>query len=191
MIKVSIIIPVWNQENLIVKCLDSIPNRHDIEILVINDGSTDNTLEVLNNYTRLKLKIFTIDNQGPGIARNVGIDNAIGKYLLFIDSDDHIDSLIFNLILDTYLDYDYDFIKTKCRMNNGLEYISKFTLRGSFIRKNFVGTIRHPAKYNAEDTKFMRDLEKLRPKIFIYDDNIFYYYNCPRKNSLTWNYRHN
>ncbi|MBO6087985.1 glycosyltransferase [bacterium] len=90
--KLSIIIPVYNLEQYIPKCLDSIVSQSfkDYEIICINDGSTDNSLEVLNRY---KDKIIIIDkeNEGSGVARNVGIDRAKGEYILFVDGDDWLE----------------------------------------------------------------------------------------------------
>ncbi|MBR5662663.1 MAG: glycosyltransferase [Bacilli bacterium] len=90
--KFSIIVPVYNTENYLEKCLESIfkQTNQDFEVICINDGSTDNSLEVLNKY---KEDIIIIDqkNQGLSEARNNGVKKASGKYILFIDSDDYID----------------------------------------------------------------------------------------------------
>ena len=88
---VSIIIPVYNNEKYIVECIDSLLNqktKYKYEIIAINDGSKDNSLEVLKSYGD---KIVVIDkkNSGPGDTRNVGIKKAKGKYLMFADSDDY------------------------------------------------------------------------------------------------------
>ena len=93
-IAVSIIIPVFNTENYLSTCLDSVLNQTlgNIEIICINDGSTDSSLEILKNYQEMdhRIKIIDKDNEGQGIARNIGIDNAVGEYIAFVDSDDFI-----------------------------------------------------------------------------------------------------
>ena len=93
--KCSIIIPVYNVEKYLPKCLDSIVNQtyKNIEIICINDGSTDNSLKILEEYAQKdeRIKIINQENQGVSVARNVGIDNATGDYILFVDSDDWID----------------------------------------------------------------------------------------------------
>lgn len=94
MIKVSVVIPVYNGEGYIKRCLDSLAKQtlESIEIIVVNDGSTDNTLSVLQQYDERYpnlFKIFTVVNGGQGIARNFGAKQAKGKYLCFIDSDDY------------------------------------------------------------------------------------------------------
>ena len=89
---VSIIIPVYNVEQYLAQCLDSIINQTitNIEIICINDGSTDHSANILKSYKERdhRIKILTIDNQGAGIARNVGMNIATGKYIIFLDSDD-------------------------------------------------------------------------------------------------------
>ena len=95
MTKVSLILPVYNVAPYLRECLDSCVKQtlSDIEIICINDGSTDNSLEILNEYA-IKDKRFTVisqENQGQGIARNKGIDIAKGEYIQFIDPDDWIE----------------------------------------------------------------------------------------------------
>ena len=82
----SIIIPAYNCEKYICQCLESIISYKNIEIIVINDGSTDNTKELLEKYT--KIKFYNNENYGVSYTRNFGIKEATGKYIMFIDSDD-------------------------------------------------------------------------------------------------------
>ena len=93
--KVSVIIPVYNAEKYLRECLDSVVNQtlKDIEIICVNDGSTDNSLKILEEYASNdnRIKIINQDNQGAGIARNNGIKQAHGYYLYFLDSDDYIE----------------------------------------------------------------------------------------------------
>lgn len=96
MIKISVIVPVYNKKDEIKKCLESIINQtlKEIEIIVINDGSTDNSLTIIEELTKnCKLKITVIDqkNQGIGYTRNVGIRLAKGEFLSFVDGDDYIE----------------------------------------------------------------------------------------------------
>ena len=93
--KVSVIIPVYNVEKYLARCLDSVINQtlSDIEIICVNDGSTDGSPEILQHYAAQdeRIKIINQKNAGLGAARNVGIKNAIGTYLFFVDSDDWLD----------------------------------------------------------------------------------------------------
>ena len=93
--KISVIIPVYNVENYIERCLNSIINQtlKDIEIICINDGSTDNSLNILTDYANKdnRITIITQNNQGAGSARNRGLNISKGKYIYFIDGDDFIE----------------------------------------------------------------------------------------------------
>ena len=93
--KISVIIPVYNVEPYLRECLDSVVNQtlRDIEIICVNDGSTDNSGAILAEYKVRDKRIIVImqENRGLSAARNVGIDAAKGKYIYFIDSDDYID----------------------------------------------------------------------------------------------------
>lgn len=94
MTKISVIIPVYNTASYLKECIESVLNQsfRDIELICINDGSTDSSLEVLNYYKSKdnRVKIISQENKGVGAARNIGIDEATGEYVLFIDSDDYI-----------------------------------------------------------------------------------------------------
>lgn len=88
--KFSIIVPVYNVEKYIKKCLDSILNQtfKDYEVIVVNDGTRDNSIELIKDYP---IKLINQKNQGLSVARNTGVKHAKGEYLIFIDSDDWIE----------------------------------------------------------------------------------------------------
>ena len=109
--EISIIVPVYNSEKYIKRCIDSIIKQtyQNFELIIINDGSTDNSLKIINdNYSKYKnIKIINQTNSGVSKSRNKGIEIAKGKYICFVDSDDYIDSnLIYNL-LNQNNDYDW------------------------------------------------------------------------------------
>ncbi|ASK63717.1 glycosyl transferase [Virgibacillus phasianinus] len=93
---VSIIVPVYNCESYISECLDSIlfQTYSNIEVLIINDGSIDDTEKNIMSYLKrdLRIKYFFQENRGPSEARNIGISNSNGKFIVFVDADDTIDS---------------------------------------------------------------------------------------------------
>lgn len=98
--KVSIIVPVYNMEKYLNKCMDSLVNQtlEDIEIITINDGSKDSSLKILNEYKEKypnKVVIINQENQGISVARNNGINAATGKYIGFVDSDDYVKTDMF------------------------------------------------------------------------------------------------
>lgn len=103
-IKVSVIIPVYNVEKYLRTCLDSALNQDfdSYEVIAVNDGSTDNSGEILSEYAEKykNLKVITQENMGLGGARNTGIESSQGEYLFFLDSDDYI--------LDNTLKFLYD-----------------------------------------------------------------------------------
>ena len=90
---ISVIVNVYNGEKFIKKCLDSIVNQtyKNLEIIIVNDGSTDSTLSICNSYSDDRIRIITTPNQGLGLSRNTGIENANGEYLYFVDADDFIE----------------------------------------------------------------------------------------------------
>lgn len=90
--KLSIIVPVYNVEDYIKECMDSLINIpiKDMEILVIDDGSLDNSINIVEKYEDTRIKIIHQKNGGLSSARNTGLKNANGKYILFVDSDDYI-----------------------------------------------------------------------------------------------------
>ena len=93
MTKISIIVPVYNTEEYLPKCLDSLVNQSfdDYEIIMINDGSTDKSANLIKKYDSPKIKLLNKKNEGQALARNLGIKEAQGDYIMFVDSDDYID----------------------------------------------------------------------------------------------------
>ena len=102
--KISIVIPAYNAKNTIKRCLNSIQNQSykNLEIIVINDGSKDNTEEIVSNIAKSdnRIKLISIENGGVSHARNTGIDNATGDYITFVDSDDYIDEEMYATLID-------------------------------------------------------------------------------------------
>jgi len=97
--KISVIVPVYNVENYLEKCLNSLVNQtlEEIEILVINDGSTDGSQKIIDDFQRKfpqKIKAFSKENGGLSDARNFGIDRATGEFLAFVDSDDSVSEVM-------------------------------------------------------------------------------------------------
>ena len=101
--KVSVIIPVYNVEEYLPKCLDSIINQSlkDIEIILVNDGSPDNSQNIIEEYKKKDKRIISIikENGGQGSARNLGLTKAKGEYIAYVDSDDYIEP---DMLLEMY-----------------------------------------------------------------------------------------
>lgn len=115
--KISVIIPVYNTEKYLEKCLDSITNQtyQDFEIVIINDGSIDNSQKIIDKYLNKyqnKIKCINKENGGLSSARNYGIEVARGDYIIFVDSDDYIRKDLFEQLLP-YIQKDIDLVKYK------------------------------------------------------------------------------
>ena len=149
MIKISAVIPFYNSEAYIERCIQSILNQsyNEFEAIFVDDGSQDSSLSILRQYEQMDSRIIVIhqENAGPGAARNTGINVAVGDYIVFIDSDDLIDKDYFYKISQKKEDIifidvnqvneNYELIKT--------EYMSdKSNLsKDQFIRKQMTGSI--------------------------------------------------
>lgn len=124
MIKVSVIIPVFNTEKYISKCLSSLVNQtlDDIEIICVNDGSTDNSLEIIEKIANndARIKIINQEHKKQGAARNSGLRIAEGEYIGFVDSDDWVDLNYYEMLYNTAKKYDADIaLATNVRIGNG------------------------------------------------------------------------
>ena len=113
-IKISVIIPVYNIERYIGRCLQSVISQtlSDTEIIVINDGSTDNSLSIIEKYAikDKRIKIVTKKNEGLAFARKTGIENAEGDYILHLDGDDYLENNALELLWDEAVNTQADMI---------------------------------------------------------------------------------
>lgn len=147
--KISVIVPVYNSESYIDRCIKSIINQKysDWELLVVDDGSTDNSLQILKKYEKIdtRINVYAQKNKGPGSARNLGLRYATGEYVVFVDSDDYIEDNYFELLSKknddvVFIDInqvneEYSIIRT--------EYMSKYNKipKNEFVRKQITGMI--------------------------------------------------
>ena len=104
-IKISVIIPIYNGEKYISRCLDSVLKRQEniyVDVICVDDGSTDATVDILNEYKKCfsNLTVVTQENRGLSIARNVGLNLAKGEYVYFVDSDDYIKDNMLTYVVD-------------------------------------------------------------------------------------------
>lgn len=124
MIKVSVIIPVYNTEKYLEKCLESLINQtlEEIEIICVNDGSTDSSADILSRFESKssKIKIIHQSNLKQGAARNRGLRIATGEYIGYVDSDDWVDLEYYEKLYNTAKKYDSDIaLATNVRIGNG------------------------------------------------------------------------
>lgn len=193
-IKISVICPCYNQQELVIKAIDSIPKRNDIEIIVIDDGSTDNSwhnmMEYRNRHPEMLNLILLYNEENKGVAYTVnrGYDVAKGEYVVLLGSDDYFYTEKFEEIIKE-LD-GTDLIYFDVKVNNGdvweLNNDSKHVLCGSykFMRRAFVGNTRCADKITGEDVSFYKELLEKKPTEK-FTHLVVKHYNHPRENSLT------
>ena len=198
---ITVIINVYNGEKYIKKCLDSIVNQtyKNIEILVINDGSTDKTLNICKKYKDKRIRIITTKNQGLSLSRNTGIDNAKGEYLYFVDVDDFIEldtiEYLYNLLIKNNasmstckcLDiYNYEFdkkeIDEKIEVNDGIHFLKKILLSidrsvttwNKLMKKSLFDNIRYENRITNDVAVTYK--QALMVDKYVFSNQIKYYY---------------
>ena len=173
MTKLSIIVPVYNVEKYLPKCLESLIKQtlKDIEIICVNDGSMDNSLAILKEFASKDSRIRIIDNQHQGVAktRNAGIEQSTGEYIGFVDSDDYIDIDFFEKLYNS---------ATKSNSDIAIASILK--------HKNFFNI--YNAKYTKEETAItIQDKIKLcedKKHFFFYAWNKIYHSGFIKENNI-------
>lgn len=211
---ISVIITVYNSENTIRRCLDSVINQtyKDIEIIAINDGSLDNSLILLQEYVKRDNRIVVInqENMGVSAARNVGLSNAKGDFILFIDSDDWIELDMIDRMFQIFKDnQDCDIVF--CGHDNAdepskiviekdimyekwdnkkqiIEFMKHKQMTGmlwnKLIRKDLIGGTKFNEKiFYGEDADFLWEILK-KTNILIKTNEIFYHHVLD-KSSIT------
>ena len=131
MVKISVIMPVFNDEKNIKSSINSVLNQTlaDIEIICIDDGSTDNSLNILKNFSKNdnRIRVFSQENQGSGKARNKGLSEVKGEYVAFLDSDDYIvDEKSFSRLYDEAKRYDMEMV------SGGIQFVNNGNVRYEF-----------------------------------------------------------
>ena len=134
----SVIVPVYNSEEYLKRCIDSILNStyKDMEILLIDDGSEDKSLEICNEYAKnnKRIKVFHQENKGQSAARNLALDNIKGDYVAFVDSDDWINPNIYEFAIKKIEETKADVIDFECKKvkqyeNNSNESVEKYVIK--------------------------------------------------------------
>ena len=121
--KISVIIPVYNIENEVTRCIDSVMNQsfRDLEIILVDDGSIDNSGSICDEYQQRDVRIRVIHKENGGLsdARNVGMDAATGEYLAFVDGDDWIDVNMYKDMYEYMLEMKAEIAVCRYREING------------------------------------------------------------------------
>ena len=121
---ISVIIPAYNVEKTIKRCLESVFEQKnvDYEVIVVDDGSTDKTSEILKNTSMANCRVLRTKNNGAASARNVGIDNAKGDYICFVDADDIVSPHYLEQMLMLLLDNEADIVCTRYERNKEKDF---------------------------------------------------------------------
>ena len=157
-VKVSVIVPVYNVEKYLRECLESLVNQtlKEIEIICINDGSEDSSLEILNEYASKdsRFKIISQQNQGQGIARNKGIDIASGEYLQFVDPDDWVETNMLEKL--------YNFANKNSSNVVRFNYSNYNDYSGKFKKNDFAKHIKKEFHFDLNERAYFswKDLKK-------------------------------
>ena len=213
--KISIIVPVYNAEKTINRCIDSIINQTftDWELLLIDDGSKDNSVSICNDYAikESRIKVFHQENGGVSSARNLGLDNAKGEWITFVDSDDWVNKDIYSklyletvvsnadiVLCDYYMYYNKSNIilcNTISTIGEKIDIIKKYILSFTALWNMLV----HRSLYDKTNLRIPQNLTVcedfwLSVQLFYYAKKIssvhmpLYYYNRENVNSILNNH---
>ncbi len=208
---ISIIVPIYNAENYLEKCIQSLINQTygNIEIILINDGSTDNSKKICANYVEKdkRIKLINQKNSGVSIARNKGIDVAQGQYICFVDSDDYISQEFVEIMTNKIITNKADL--AICNINNvgnkrikvqnsspyknntitKEDYYKNINSFGGFLwnkifKKSLIGNLRLEEDiYYCEDELFVINYVEKCNKITCVNEPLYFY--CTHSNSLS------
>lgn len=133
--KVSIIVPIYNGKAYVGRCLNSIlmQTYRDIEVIIVDDGSTDNSVKTIEKFLEKRVKFYMKKNEGVSKTRNFGIEKATGDLILFVDIDDYIERDMINKLVDKVEDKDNSFI-----FCNNLEIYKEQTFRRKLFEKKII-----------------------------------------------------
>lgn len=199
---VSLIIPVYNVQDYLRKCLNSVAAQtyQNLEVIIVNDGSPDNSLEIILQYTAKypHFHCYTIENRGLGGARNYGMEQATGDYILFLDSDDYISPDCVEKFATAAVEQDSDIVISNCHdvLEDGrilLSYRNQYRAKttslyqepellfnrvsawGKLYKRTLIDGFQFVSREWYEDMRLIPKLYLHADKITYVDDFLFYY----------------
>lgn len=212
--KISVIIPIYNSSQTLERTLNSVINQTytNLEIILVNDGSTDNSIEICKNYAKKDNRIVIVNqkNKGVGEARNHGIDVSTGDFISFVDSDDTMDENIYNELIATQIVTNADIVESGAKvvlgknneiypyekkekiilyenhdyMKNYLNFSLNVSVWGKIYKRELIGNIRFPNLNINEDFVFLWEIVK-RTNLFCENLNVNYHYYLDKELSLS------
>ena len=201
---VSVIVPVYNVEKYLSRCIDSILNQSykNIELILVDDGSKDNSGNICDEYAGMDNRISVIhkENGGQSAARNIALDCASGEYITFVDSDDYIYIDFIKIMYETILKNNCDIVQCdyirgnenifpsiamdgKCKVIDVNTALSSFVYKvipwAKLYKKSIIGEIRFPeGKINEDDATYYKFAYNCK-RICILENKMYYYYMSP------------
>ncbi|AJA46769.1 putative glycosyltransferase EpsJ [Clostridium pasteurianum DSM 525 = ATCC 6013] len=215
MVKISVIVPVYNVEQYLEQCLTSIVNQtmKDIEIIAVNDGSTDNSLNIIKEFAGKYSNLVLLDKENGGLssARNFGMEHAKGEFISFVDSDDFIEENMLEDLYNLAKKHEADMVVSKIKLYEGskvtsiipkAQYTKNILNReeaiSEFLKTNItghawnklyrrelfhIGHIKYPEGLLYEDIPTTLQLIAMGKKIVLTEDSFYYYRQ--RENAIT------
>lgn len=220
MSKVSVIVPVYNAENYLREAIESVLNQTytDLELLLINDRSTDNSKKICEKYSKKDERIILLENDtenhGPGPTRNIGLDNATGDFIYFMDADDWIDKSLLEICIDRMRETNADIVQVGVEFVwndgnnscvqywNGKDILTKNdikndilhflnensnTLWQQFFKKETIRGIRFENIINGEDVCYVMDAFCNAEKIAYIPKTLYHYRHIKGSTCHRWN----
>lgn len=176
--QISVIVPIYNVEKYLSKCIDSIINQTltNIEIILVNDGSTDNSGKIIDEYAKKdsRIKVIHKKNGGQGSARNAGLDIAKGEYIGFVDSDDWIDSNMYESLYNAAISNNSDIVVCNRKVFDENGNIKGIVTVEEKIIKNIKNNI---ADYIVNDLLYKHTVSacnKIYKRQILQDNNIYF-----------------
>ena len=201
---ISVIVPVYNVEKYFPRCIESILNQSykNLEIILVNDGSTDSSGKICDEYAADDKRIYVIhkENGGQSTARNAALDLAKGEYITFVDSDDYINTDFVKIMYETIIKFNADIVQCgyirgtentfpDIRINDSCKVIDINTALSTSIydvivcaklyKRKVIGTIRFPKGKVHEDEAVYYKFAYNSKKICILENKMYYYYMSP------------
>ncbi len=210
--KVSVIVPAYNAGCYIEKCIDSLLSQtlRNIEIIVVNDGSTDDTLEKLSKYEK-KIKVITQKNSGVASARNAGLEAATGEYIAYVDSDDWVESNMLELMYNRAKENNYDavecdflYVDDNKKWNGVVDIVDDITtinqkkqyyldmfpvIWNKIYKRERIKDIKFKSGVWAEDVEYLYRVLPTIESIGKVNEKLYYYYQRPVSESRLFDKR--
>lgn len=209
---ISVIVPVYNGSSYIEKCIDSLlaQTLKNIEIIVVNDGSTDDTLEKLSRYKN-KIKVITQENSGVASARNSGLKQAIGEYIAYVDSDDWVEAHMFSKLYTKAKKNNFDVVECDFKyvsdysmwdgvvdikedinsLENKKEYYTKMfpVIWNKIYKREKIKNIKFKSGVWAEDVEYLYRVLPHIDNIGKINEPLYYYYQREKSESRIFDKR--